>query len=1330
MGAITNLTLTRMTIQQNTGESGLLICAASAVAISITDSEFLGNNVGVSARGGVAAATSIQNSRFVGNVAGLIVEGDGGALNATNNWWGCGDGPGTTGCDRHQDDAGTASITSTPFNSVDTIRVTNLNNSGDGSLRRAVDEANLRPGPDTIRFAVSGTIALTGAGMNLTNEGTTIDATGRSVIIDGAAMDTPNNIFQVGAGSAGFIGFTIRKSPANALSFDSGSCGGTVNITIGAMTFRENSESGINICSSTAAGSVTGSRFENNGNGIGLSSTTGDNSGLTVGGNQFLGNGVGIRNQGSGMVNAENNWWGCNDGPGNTGCDSVSANVDSDPSTSDFVVVTTNADSGDGSLRQAISDAAPGSTIVFQSDVSITLLQGLSINKAGLTIDSNGYAVILNAAFLPPFADAIQATTGFTLIGVEIVNPPGDGVGIHTPNQCVDPLDSLVLENVTITGAGLRGVLICAAGIGSVSITGSTIEGTQAGLQACRCGNGGDPGQYSLGNLNIENSSISGREGGVVFNGGAIDVTVLGVRIAGSTITGQGLGVPGQSWTSGLAFPGATIDVNGFTVENSVVSGNPAIDVSSLGNINGTGFSLTTSTITGGVRMVGSGQASSLSGIAITGNHITGAPAGSAVELSAGSLSSITISDNPSLTATGGSAVSLTRFNAPIGLSAIKIERNGLIRGSSHGMLIGGVAAVVSDFRISDNGSIQGVGSGSSGIAFFGGDSLTASDIALERNGSIAGGTLGAGVFIGSFDGASTIDGVSISNNSSIVGGSAGITIGNQGATGINTALNINGNGEIRGNDAGGVGLILRGRNPGIANLITANAISGAAYGVRIRNQVADSPSRVTLVANRMTNSSGAGVEIQAGAATGVVLNLNSITGNGVGLANADVAMVEAYSNWWGCIGGPGSAGCDTVTGNVAFDPWLQIGTNTVRTSEVVSENRSVGASALPDGSLVLSGASATVQSNASSGGTSITVSTYPSNPSTSVFDAGGEFVDIFVSDPGAVRQVIASFYYPASVTGQPEQDLVLMYFDNEQWRPVRSSGNVDPVKDTTDNLDGSVSGGRFTVVLDNSSSPTPNQLSGTMITMNANGAPVLGTVNGPTAPIQEGTLTSVSASFSDVGPVEGHMATIDWGDDSTTTATLGVGVTSLSESHTYRSAGVYTVTVTVKDSLGQSGSTTLQYIVVYDPSAGFVTGGGWFNSPLGAYAPDPLLAGKATFGFVSRYNKGANTPTGNTEFQFKAGNLNFSSTSYEWLVVAGSKAQFRGRGTINGQGDYAFFVTAIDGDSDGGKKPDKFRIRIWDRLNGGLVYDNQLNAPDDAEPTTVLGGGSIVIHK
>jgi hypothetical protein len=159
----------------------------------------------------------------------------------------------------------------------------------------------------------------------------------------------------------------------------------------------------------------------------------------------------------------------------------------------------------------------------------------------------------------------------------------------------------------------------------------------------------------------------------------------------------------------------------------------------------------------------------------------------------------------------------------------------------------------------------------------------------------------------------------------------------------------------------------------------------------------------------------------------------------------------------------------------------------------------------------------------------------------------------------------------------------------------------------------------------------------------------------------------------------------------------------------------------------------TYQYVVVYDPNGGFVTGGGWIDSPVNAcqltLACKPLT-GKANFGFVSKYKKGQSTPEGNTEFQFKAGDINFHSEVYEWLVIAGARSQFKGTGTINGSGNYGFMLSAVDGQVNGGGGIDRFRIKIWDKNDGDrVVYDNQLAAADDATPTTALGGGSINIQ-
>ena len=224
--------------------------------------------------------------------------------------------------------------------------------------------------------------------------------------------------------------------------------------------------------------------------------------------------------------------------------------------------------------------------------------------------------------------------------------------------------------------------------------------------------------------------------------------------------------------------------------------------------------------------------------------------------------------------------------------------------------------------------------------------------------------------------------------------------------------------------------------------------------------------------------------------------------------------------------------------------------------------------------------------------------------------------------------------------------------------------------------------------------------------------------------PISSATVT-FTGSFTDPGTGDTHTCSASW-DDSTSSAGVVVetnGAGTCTATHTYTAPGVYTMSMTVTDDEGAS-DTEQWLIVVYDPNGGFVTGGGWINSPVGAYRPDPTLTGRANFGFVSKYKKGATVPEGQTEFQFQTGNLNFHSSSYQWLVVAGNKAQYKGAGTINGSGSYGFLLTAYDG------SPDRFRIKITGA--SGVVYDNKFGTSDDldsADPQAI-NGGSIVVHK
>ena len=219
-------------------------------------------------------------------------------------------------------------------------------------------------------------------------------------------------------------------------------------------------------------------------------------------------------------------------------------------------------------------------------------------------------------------------------------------------------------------------------------------------------------------------------------------------------------------------------------------------------------------------------------------------------------------------------------------------------------------------------------------------------------------------------------------------------------------------------------------------------------------------------------------------------------------------------------------------------------------------------------------------------------------------------------------------------------------------------------------------------------------------------GGPYLGAVN-----------TSILFDGSGSSDPDSDPLTYEWdfGDSTTGTDTLPI--------HSYPAAGIYNACLTVNDgSLNSAPACTMA--VVYDPSAGFVTGGGWIDSPAGAYQADETLAGKATFGFVSKYQRGATVPTGTTAFEFDLAGMAFSSQSYEWLVVnqASTNAQFKGSGLINGVADpngnaYKFMLWAGDG------SPDTFRIRIWWEDAGGEhdVYDNAVAQP--------IGAGNIVVH-
>ncbi|MFH1725517.1 MAG: Ig-like domain-containing protein [Elusimicrobiota bacterium] len=96
------------------------------------------------------------------------------------------------------------------------------------------------------------------------------------------------------------------------------------------------------------------------------------------------------------------------------------------------------------------------------------------------------------------------------------------------------------------------------------------------------------------------------------------------------------------------------------------------------------------------------------------------------------------------------------------------------------------------------------------------------------------------------------------------------------------------------------------------------------------------------------------------------------------------------------------------------------------------------------------------------------------------------------------------------------------------------------------------------------------------------NAAPVVTSAAAEPQPVGEGSALTITAAFTDLGILDTHAAEIDWGDNTTSAASLTDegGSGSLTAEHVYADDGIYTVRVTVSDDDGDSGEATLDVTV------------------------------------------------------------------------------------------------------------------------------------------------------
>ncbi|CAN7420816.1 ExeM/NucH family extracellular endonuclease [Terrabacter sp. LjRoot27] len=224
------------------------------------------------------------------------------------------------------------------------------------------------------------------------------------------------------------------------------------------------------------------------------------------------------------------------------------------------------------------------------------------------------------------------------------------------------------------------------------------------------------------------------------------------------------------------------------------------------------------------------------------------------------------------------------------------------------------------------------------------------------------------------------------------------------------------------------------------------------------------------------------------------------------------------------------------------------------------------------------------------------------------------------------------------------------------------------------------------------------------------NAAPVVGTVTGPTSAVSVGAPAGVSATFTDADRLDTHSASIAWGDGQSSAGTVTGG--TVSGSHVYTAAGIYTVTVTVTDQWGNAGAGTTT-VVVYDRAAGFVTGGGTIASPAGALADNPSHSGKGSLELSVAYGRGATVPSGSFTYSLAGTSFAVAATTFDWLVVTGTTATFSAPVTVDGTAGYRAVVTVTDKG-----RNDTFRLVVT-AASGSVAYDSGTQAVK----------GQIVIH-
>jgi hypothetical protein len=485
------------------------------------------------------------------------------------------------------------------------IDVTNLNDTGDGSLRAAIDKVNSAGVADMIVFQnLTGTIFTKSALPTLAVTGTSFGSTGTSAVtLDGTlagagitGLTIGNNVNTIGLDG---VALTIQNFSQNGISFLGGSTGSSIK----GVNVRVNGQNGIQLAGGNYTNTIIKSSSISDNAKAGIATTAGV-TGLTIGA------------AGLGNMIYGNDTHGIELAPGSYTGSSIVANV-----------VSNNSHNGITSTGGVTGLTIGGTASGSANSVTVNGTNGLRFVAGDYTGSSvTGNSLILNGAAGISLAPA-AGTLSNLVIG---------GTAAGTSNSiALNTTGGIIVNAGTYTGSSVVGNQIVSNKTAGMSLdpaggvlSSLTIGGVAEGQDNSITSNTGPgilvaPGTYTsttiVGNMISSNSSHG-----------------ISLAAAGSPLTGLVIGGTANSIASNLG-DGINVGPGTFTgtlIQDNTITGNTGAGI----RLAPAGGSLT------GL-LVGGGKAATL-GNRLSGNSSPGASGDAEIVAESGTLTGTKVQGN------------------------------------------------------------------------------------------------------------------------------------------------------------------------------------------------------------------------------------------------------------------------------------------------------------------------------------------------------------------------------------------------------------------------------------------------------------------------------------------------------------------------------------------------------------------------------------------------------------------------------------------------------------------------------------------------------------